>query len=151
MYKASTPRRHNQGFTLMELMIAVVIVGIITAIALPAYQAQLMRARRTDAKTALLDLASREEKYFAINNQYTTLASLLGYSSSATPLNQPVVSSSNSTIYYVLTVTLPAANPPSFQGAATPQGPQLRDTECGTFWLDNTGAKTTQFSGASCW
>ena len=65
------PRRCARGFTLIEVMIAVAIVGILVAVAFPAYNQSVRKSRRSDAKAALLDLAQREERYFSTTNQYT--------------------------------------------------------------------------------
>lgn len=62
----------QQGFTLIELMIVVLIVGILTAIAYPAYQEHVTRARRSDGQAALMDLASRLERYYSERNTYQT-------------------------------------------------------------------------------
>src|SRR6267154_1626429 len=73
-------RLESGGFTLVELMIVVVIVAILASIAIPAYNSQIRKSRRTEAKTALLDLAGREERYFnTSNNTYTNLAVNLAY------------------------------------------------------------------------
>ncbi len=70
----SAPRGHrrrlSRGFTLIELMIAVVIVGLLTMLAYPAYTQSVRKSRRADSKTALLDLASREERFMAANNRF---------------------------------------------------------------------------------
>ena len=80
MHFAFSPRRSAQGgFTLIELMIAVAIVGILVRLAYPAYTKSVMKSRRADAKTALLDLAAREERYLATANSYTNTATALGY------------------------------------------------------------------------
>jgi type IV pilus assembly protein PilE len=71
--------RKSAGFTLVELVVAMVIAAILAAIAIPAYSSYVLQAHRTDAKTALLDLASLEERYFSVNNAYTNVASNLGY------------------------------------------------------------------------
>src|ERR1700685_4507865 len=67
------------GFTLVELMITVVILAIIVAVALPSYQAQTQKARRTDARNALLDIAGREERFLSVSNAYSQLPSDVGY------------------------------------------------------------------------
>src|SRR5512146_2679908 len=68
-----------QGFTLIELMITVVVAAILMSVAFPLYQHQMRESRRTDARSALSDLAGREERYYAINNVYTNSATNLGY------------------------------------------------------------------------
>jgi type IV pilus assembly protein PilE len=67
------------GFTLIELMVTIVVAATLIAIAVPSYTSQTRKARRTDAKTALLDLASREERYNGTNSTYTSDSAKLGY------------------------------------------------------------------------
>lgn len=61
----------NKGFSLIELMIAVVIVGILAAIAVPSYQSHIIKASRAAAQTELLELASLQEKIYLNSNAYT--------------------------------------------------------------------------------
>ena len=69
-----------RGFTLVELMIVVVIVAILAGIAVPSYMSSVRKTRRADAKTALLDLAGREERYLTTNPAgYSTVPADLGY------------------------------------------------------------------------
>ena len=75
--------RHGiQGFNLIEMLIAVAILGIITAMALPSYQASVIRSGRAEAKSILLQVASNQERFFSANNTYST---------DADPLSNPVV------------------------------------------------------------
>jgi type IV pilus assembly protein PilE len=161
MAKPFTSRRlESSGFTLVELMIVVVIVAILASIAIPAYNAQIRKSRRTEAKTALLDLAGREERYFNANtgtNAYTNVPANLGYATPpAAMTNYPVGT------YYTVTVTptaaAPTATPPtpaSFIIVATPVGDQLKDVQCGTFTVSSTGAQaasgTDPNASTNCW
>jgi type IV pilus assembly protein PilE len=156
--------RTDKGFSLIELMVVVVIISILVAIAVPMYTSQVQQSRRTDARTALLDLASREERYFSTNpTGYTTTPASLGY----TAFPQTVGSG-----YYTITVACTAlsgaalgcdgnANAPtgpSFYLTAnvvttTPQG---KDTNCYTFAVDSTGRQFAFNSGGAdtttyCW
>ena len=140
------------GFTLIELMITVVVIAILTAIAIPVYLNQVREARRTDARTALLELAGREERYFATNNAYTTSAQNLGYSSFGT--KYPI----GSGFYYIDTpVVNNGASPPTFTLEAQPEPgtDQVNDTACTTFSVDSTGAQSATGSGtnpsSTCW
>lgn len=137
------------GFTLIELMITVVILAILLSIAIPAYQSEMQKSRRTDAKTTLLDLSSREQRYYSVNNTFTNSAQNLGYGAAAFPMNV-----GSGTGDYSVSVTAPAAaNPPTFTITATPIGVQASDTACGSFTIDNTGNQTTSGTdtAAACW
>ncbi|MFB1010186.1 MAG: type IV pilin protein, partial [Thiopseudomonas sp.] len=65
-------RNPQQGFTLIEIMIVIVILGVIAAIALPSYQDHVRRANRSEGMAFLQDVAARQERYFAQNNTYVT-------------------------------------------------------------------------------
>lgn len=140
------------GFTLIELMIAVVIAAILLSIAIPSYRSQVQKSRRTDAKTALLDLASREQRYFSVSNAFTSSGQNLGYGTAAATFNV----GSN---YYSVTVTAPAgASPPTFTITATPIAgtTQASDTQCASFTVDNTGRQSSVDSSnadstSTCW
>src|SRR6201987_5835023 len=98
-------RCRSHGFTLIELMVVVVIATILLSIAVPSYMSQVRQSRRTEAKTAVLDLASREERYFSTNGGiYSTTPTDLGYTGGAFPA--PVGADN----YYTITVCSPAAN-----------------------------------------
>lgn len=133
----------RHGFTLIELMIAVAIVGILAAIAYPSYVSQVQKSQRTSAKNALLDLASREAKYYSTNNAYTNSMTNLGYAS-AGPIPLPDVMSK----FYYLSVATSGTGTTGFIATAAPAGNQSTDS-CGSFTIDYLGIKgagTTQ-----CW
>src|SRR5882724_411021 len=75
----TTGRADSRGFTLVELMVVIVIASILMAIAIPSYKNSIRKSRRTDAKTALLDLAGREERFFSTNGRYSQTPAELGY------------------------------------------------------------------------
>jgi type IV pilus assembly protein PilE len=150
------PGRHA-GFTLVELMIVMVVAAILAAIAIPMYLNQVRESRRTDARSALLELAGREERYYATNNTYTNSAAALGYSGwgSGYPIGNGY--------YYLDQPNVPAAAPdptppaaPSYSITAVPIYPQTADT-CASLTVDSTGQQTAvltsggQDTTGTCW
>lgn len=148
MQTTHTASRHAGGFTLVELMVVIVIATILITIAVPSYTNQIRKSKRTDAKTALLDMAAREERYMATNSAYTTDPTLLGYGAFPATLpngdyqiNAPVV-----------TVADPTTTPPTqptYTLNATTYGTQTKDTTCASFTLNNLGVQTA--TSTSCW
>jgi type IV pilus assembly protein PilE len=139
------------GFTLIELMVTVAIVGILATIAATSYQTQIVKSRRTDARTALLDMAGREEKLFSTTNAYGTTPASLGY---GTGTGTSVAVGSG---YYNVTVNVPdpaqANAAGTFSLVATPTGPQTSDTLCLTLSVNQLGqqSSTGSASTATCW
>ena len=144
----SKPLR-DAGFTLIELMVTIMIATILLTIAVPTYQTQIRKSRRTEARTAVLDLATREERYYSLNNSYSNKDTDLGYgNANAAITNLPVGNK-----YYQVTVTVTAANPPTragFQIVATAIGSQAKDAACQTFTVDQTGTQTSA-PQTTCW
>jgi type IV pilus assembly protein PilE len=157
----TTHSRREQGFTLLELMITVTIAAILTIMAVSSYQTSVMHSRRTDAKTALNDIAGREQRYFSVTNSFSTSPVQLGYSSSATTFSSTFSVGSG---YYYLTVTgaggsaaptpATATTPAYFIATATATGTQAKDVGCATFTLDSTGNYGSTGTGTAsppCW
>jgi type IV pilus assembly protein PilE len=135
------------GFTLIELMITVAILGIVATIATTSYSSQIQKSRRTDARSALLDLAGREEKLFSTTNAYSAAATDLGYANWTTPVG------SNGGDYLLSVVVNAPANPPSYTLTATATGVQAGDTQCTTLSIDQTGNQmaTGSATASTCW
>ena len=143
---SNASRRAGAGFTLIEVMIVVAIVAILAAIAYPSYVRYVQKSRRTDAKTALLDLATRQERYFTMNNTYAGTAANLGYGG---PFPLDVLTSG--TAFYQLNVT--ASSSAGFTATATPVNAQAGDTQCGTYTIDQLGTQSSSgtLGAAACW
>ncbi len=134
------------GFTLIEIMVTVVIIGILIAVALPSYSQHVRKGRRTDAKNAVLELAAREEKFFATNNTYSISGVALNYSG-AFPLD---VGTTGAT-YYSISVAQTTTS--DFTVTATPVvGSAQANDECKSYILNNLGVQSNG-PGAitTCW
>jgi len=131
-FSMSLARCH--GFTLIELMIVVAIIGILLMIAVPTYQNFMFRARRVEGKNLLQQIAAAEERYYTNNNKYTAdmSAAGLGVSTVAATVTSPKG-------YYQLGVVL-ANGSLSYTFSAVPLGGQSGDL-CGNLTLTNTGVK----------
>jgi type IV pilus assembly protein PilE len=142
--------KRTAGFTLVELMITLVIAAILLAVAIPSYRSSVLKSRRTEARSAVLDLAAREERYYSLQNSFTASPLNLGYSSSATA-TFPMNVGAN---YYQVSVTAPTAA--TFNVTATAINSQTADTQCQTFTVTDTGLKTSADGGGAdstttCW
>lgn len=141
------PRIKPQGFTLLELLIVVAIMGVLASIALPAYQNSALRAGRAEGKSELLQVASDQERYFSNFNTYVD---------DATPLNTPVVADRDRTTQNGLyTISVAACGGGAlancFLATATAAGDQTGDA-CTTITITNTGVRgATGDTVAECW
>ncbi|HEY3487737.1 MAG TPA: type IV pilin protein [Gammaproteobacteria bacterium] len=132
--------KKERGFTLIELMITVAIVGILAAIAYPSYQRQMLRTNRSEGLSALQDAAARQERYFSNNSEYTV------------DLGAANIAGTTVNGHYAISVA--AGNCGDIENCYTvtadAQGGQVNDnfgTDCTTLTLDSTGARTP----ADCW
>ena len=133
-------RKTMRGVTLMELMIVVVIIGILTAIAYPSYRQYVAKAKRNEAKSCLLQIATMQERFYLQNSTYTADMTALGF-----PVGANFLTDSSS---YVCNVT--AASPAAFAATATYQKGDAEAGKCATFSIDGVGSKTsTPFD--DCW
>jgi type IV pilus assembly protein PilE len=150
MHPIASRKPGSAGFTLVELMVVVLIGSILMAIAIPSYIDKVRKSRRTEAKTALLDLAGREERFFNTNNTYSATPSDLGYGAGAAPLSMNVGNG-----YYKVTVafTAPVGNSPgTYTITAVPiTADQLKDTPCQSFTLTSAGVQTSLPNTTQCW
>ncbi len=140
--------RRCSGFTLIELVMVIVIVGILMAVALPGYQESMSKGRRADAKAGLMDAANRQERFMLDRSTYTEDMTQLGFGA------DPMVSEEG---HYTVDVETPDTACPiatCYILTATPVagGAQADDAKCTSFTVDSTGAKTaTGSAAAECW
>lgn len=140
-----------RGVTLIELMIAMVIMGVLAAIAVPSYGSYVLRSNRTEGTAALLQVRIAQEKFFLQNNRYATNAEL-----PAAPPNGLGVAATTQNGFYTLAVTIPDPAPGagaiSFRVAAAAAGRQTKDTSCTGFTLNDQGARgSSPGAVATCW
>jgi len=125
-------KRMQRGFTLIELMITVAVIGILTAIALPSYTSHIRKSHRADAQSALMNIASREQQMLLDTRAYSnTLTSTVP---------------ANVNAHYTVNIAVGTGVAPTFTATATPTGNQAAD-QCGTLSIDQTGNKLP----ATCW
>ena len=133
-------RKNMRGVTLIELMIVIVIISILIAIAYPSYQQYVAKAKRNEAKSCLLQIATMQERFYLQNSTYTADMTALGF-----PVGANFLTDSTS---YVCNVT--AASPAAFAATATYQKGDAEAGKCATFSIDGIGLKTsTPFD--DCW
>lgn len=144
--KSMTERKNSKGVTLIELMVVVAIVAIIASIAIPAYDQYVIRAKRSDAKAALLDVANRMEKALYDWNTYDNGGTLTA-ASVITLI--PGVSATSNDGYYAL--SFGALTATSYTITATPTG-SFTDSDCGALSYDQAGNKTAAAGdNEACW
>ncbi len=135
----------QQGFSLIELLVALTIAAILAAVALPAYQQQVVKAQRTEAAASLMEAAQDLERCFTRYSAYDTDACAV-----ATALEGSGITSEEG--HYVVTGTVGAAD---FALTATPQGALAsRDSKCKNFTLNQTGLRGisgTETDVDKCW
>lgn len=144
MRSVSIRRGHGQGFTLIEVMIVVVIVGILAGIGYPLYTDYVLRGKRTDGKAAIQELMNREERHYTENSTYTTdIDGELGYDADPTTTEDGA--------YEVSAVQCAGAEPLTqcVRVEAEPQGRQADDT-CDTLWRNSRGQQGATGAG-ECW
>lgn len=135
----NSPYRSQNGFTLIELMITVVIIGILASIAYPSYQEFVKRSNRTEGQAFLSEVAARQERYFVQNNDYTNDAKKLKLKSGST----------SETGKYKLSIAQKSGD----GGYTLTAENQFNDKACGNLTLTATGIKGVTGSKAAedCW
>lgn len=150
--------RKYQGFTLVELMITVAIIGIMMGVALPSYFQQIVKGNRSEAKIELLRIAQVQEGYFTQNLSYANNLTQLGLSANTVDTENLHYSVTLGTVIPAgCTGTVAAPSCTGFRIDATPiSGTQTDDIHCTRFTLTQTGLKGTSGSATideirKCW
>ncbi len=130
MGKVKSGRAGASGFTLIELMIVLLVIGILTAIAYPSYVGSIVKGNRANAQAMLMDAAQRQQQFLLDNRAYASSVADLG-------ISVPDEVSD----FYVISIAASDGPPPSFTITAAPKagGRQASD---GTLSIDNVGTKT---------
>lgn len=147
--KPAGQNRWSGGFTLIELMIVVAIVGILAAIAYPSYQNQIRKSRRADGAVNLLELAQFMERNFTVTGRYNQDAS--GNAIAAPPWTEAPKDAGVK--FYDLQFQAGTLSASTFTLEAVPKNAQAGDTLCATLRIDQIGQKTETGTGtvADCW
>jgi type IV pilus assembly protein PilE len=139
--------RRGRGVTLMELLVVVGVLSILASIAVPSYRRYLIRTNRTEAKIALLQMQTAQEKFYMQNNSFTN--NITGASPAG--LGLPATTETGK---YAIAVNVPADGQ-TFSATATPAvgGGQQDDAECAIFSINERGTRgvTGPKGVQACW
>lgn len=128
-------RFRNRGFTLIELVIVMAVLAVLAAVAVNAYRDYVLESNRTEAMSALTELAQRQEEYFGNRQAYTGSLSTLN------------VSATTDNGLYQLSIEASATT--SYTLRATPIDTQVQDQDCEWFELNSLGQRTAE--NTDCW
>jgi type IV pilus assembly protein PilE len=147
--RSDARRDRMLGVTLIELMVVIVVVAILASIAVPSYQTYVLRSHRVEAKTALLNLAAAQEKYYLQHSTYAANGDL----EDAPPDGLGIPATTENGWY---SVAINSADEDGFTATATARGVQLKDTKCKTLTINALGVKGAKTSAdvnstSECW
>lgn len=124
---------NSKGFTLIEVMITVVIIGILASIAVPSYSNYVLRGKRSEGRAFLMDAAAQQERFYSDCNRYGTLAGARNCGTGVAG-----ISTSSETGLYNLAVGNLGANNQTFTLTATPT---FDDPGCGNLTITQAGTR----------
>ena len=140
------------GFTLIEILIVMALIGIIAAIAIPSYSNGVMKSKRQIGKAELMKVISRQEQFFVNNKSYATDLTNLGYSTNPYFIDDQGNEIAAGTSIYQVSLIAPTAT--GFSVRVTPQNAQTSDTQCASMEITSTGQKSIVGGAgtvATCW
>ncbi|WP_045857944.1 type IV pilin protein [Teredinibacter purpureus] len=133
----------EKGFTITELMIVLVIIGVLSSIAIPAYRGSVLKTNRAEGIEALIEAAQNQEVLYSQTNRYSTNAKPF------IPVEATITTENG---YYTISVANGACGTNAcYTATATAISTQVQDTTCLTLSIDNLGSKTSTPTGNSCW
>jgi len=147
------PLKKMHGFTLIEMMVVVAIVGILSSVAYPSFMSQIRKSRRSDAAVATSEILQAQERWRANNQNYVTTTSLL---TTTPPNGLGLISLTTSGGYYLLSVSTNSATGCTTGGCYTTTATavsgksQASDTGCTTLTVNVTNGNATKLPDA-CW
>ncbi len=131
--------KQNRGFTLIELLVVVAIIALLASFAYPSYRQYVQRSKRSEAHNLLLDVANRQERYYANNNAYAPDLGTLGFTT-------PLRSEHN---YYRINMNVPGGGGAAYTIIATAINEQADDTHCARIRYNSLGRKWG--TSDDCW
>jgi type IV pilus assembly protein PilE len=133
----------NRGFSLIELIVAMAIIAIVTAVALPAFQDSVRKSRRADAHAALLQVQTNQEKWRANNTTYTADLTNLGFSTASNAVSTDG--------YYTINITADSNTGIAYEATAVPKSGTAQASDSCSFTLTNNGPDISSAANRACW
>ncbi len=128
----------NKGFSLLEMLVVITIIGIVVTFALPSYSQHIAKARRITAEAALMQLAGQMESYYMQHHSYE--------GATLEKLNTPELIAENNYRLTILSATIS-----TFDLAAIPQKQQAKNDRCGELTFNSVGKKGATINTSECW
>ena len=144
----ATKRTGSRGFTLIELMITVAIIGVLAALAYPSYARYIARGKRSAAQSFMHAVQSKQEQFMLNARSYFDIDGTAGKTWADRGITVPQEVLDN----YTVTVGLDAGPPPGYTITAAPKTvQQANDASCGTLTLTSLGLKSVSGTASNCW
>ena len=142
----------QRGATLLEIMVVVAIIALLASIGYPSYMGYITRANRTAAKSLLLQVADRQEQFFANNKRYADDLTDLGYPANGFMINDQGAATAAAADDRVYAIRLTNTTPLTYTVNAAPEQRQAaHDAQCQTLTLTHTGIRSQTGASTECW